>query len=306
MLKRTRLAVLAVVVLFATTAVAQVSLTTLGSPSTQNFDSLASSGTPAWTDNSTLPGWYSQFTAVTTNPTTYATGTGTSTTGALYSFGVAGTNPVTDRALGSLASGTPGNILFAVRFANNTGTTITSFNISYNGEEWRNGGNATPQKLDFQYQIVSAGTITDANTPTTGWTDFDSLDFTSPIATVTAAALDGNAAANRTALSATLTVSVPAGQEIWLRWLDTNDAGNDHGLAIDDLSVTPQGVPPNNPPTITAPANPITTVAQNAAPFTVGLSGSDDGGIYNWSATTGTGIQSVNVTGGQGTAEQVE
>src|SRR4030095_15196591 len=31
---------------------------------------------------------------------------------------------------------------------------------------------------------------------------------------------------------------VPNGQEIWIRWEDVNDAGNDHGLAIDDLSIT--------------------------------------------------------------------
>ncbi len=58
----------------------------------------------------------------------------------------------------------------------------------------------------------------------------------------------------------------------------------------------------NNPPLITPPANPITTVAQDPAPFTVNVSGTDDGGIYNWSATPGTGVASVNVTAGQGTA----
>ncbi len=58
----------------------------------------------------------------------------------------------------------------------------------------------------------------------------------------------------------------------------------------------------NNPPLITPPASPITTVAQDPAPFTVNLSGTDDGGVYNWSATPGTGVASVNVTGGQGTA----
>src|SRR6185295_8815582 len=58
----------------------------------------------------------------------------------------------------------------------------------------------------------------------------------------------------------------------------------------------------NNAPTITPPANPITTVAQDAAPFTVGLTGSDDGGIYNWSATPGTGVSTVVVSAGQGTA----
>ena len=78
-------------------------------------------------------------------------------------------------------------------------------------------------------------------------------------------------------------------------------AGTDHGLAIDDFSVTPIGAASTTPPTITPPANPIATVTQNAAPFTVNVSGSDDGGIYNWSATPGTGVSTVSVTGGQGT-----
>jgi DNA/RNA endonuclease G (NUC1) len=58
----------------------------------------------------------------------------------------------------------------------------------------------------------------------------------------------------------------------------------------------------NNPPTINAPANPIATVAQNSAPFNVTLTGNDDGGIYNWSATAGTGVTAVTVSSGQGTA----
>jgi DNA/RNA endonuclease G (NUC1) len=57
----------------------------------------------------------------------------------------------------------------------------------------------------------------------------------------------------------------------------------------------------NNAPAINAPANPIATVNQDAAPFTVNLTGNDDGGAYAWSATPGTGVSSVNVTGGQGT-----
>jgi hypothetical protein len=30
---------------------------------------------------------------------------------------------------------------------------------------------------------------------------------------------------------------VNPGQEIFLRWLDIDDSGNDHGLAVDDFSV---------------------------------------------------------------------
>nr|MDQ3283339.1 lamin tail domain-containing protein [Acidobacteriota bacterium] len=58
----------------------------------------------------------------------------------------------------------------------------------------------------------------------------------------------------------------------------------------------------NNAPVITAPANPITTVAQDAAPFPVNVSGTDDNNIFNWSASIGAGVQSVSVTGGQGTS----
>ena len=225
---------------------AQVSLTTIGSPVTQNFDTLSTTGTAnTWTDNVTpLVGWYAQFSATPANPITYRADSGASNTGAVYSWGVASVNPLTERALGSVSSGTPVTILNAVRLVNNTGTTITSLDISYNGEQWRDGGAAVPvaQTTFFEYQVGNAGVITDANTPTTGWTAFSSLDFTSPtfVNTTTGAAVDGNQAANRTAKSANLLVSVAPGQEVWLRWRDPNDTGNDHGLAVDDFSVTPQ------------------------------------------------------------------
>ena len=217
------------------------SITTLESPLTESFDTLASTGTGlVWTDNATIPGWYS-------SRVTYNSGTGSSNTGALYSFGVAGTNPVTDRALGSVGSGGTGTIFYGVRFVNNTGNTITSLDVNYVGEQWRNGGSssATPsvaQTADFQYQVANAGAITGVNVPATGWVDQDALDFTSPIfGTTTNSALDGNAPANRTAKSSTISVTVAPGQEVWLRWRDIDHPNNDHGLAVDELSVTPHG-----------------------------------------------------------------
>src|SRR5436190_402920 len=212
-----------------------------------------------------------------------------------------------------LSSGTPVNVLTAVRFVNNTGATITSLNISYNGEEWRDGGAATPvaQTTFFEYQIANAGTITDANTPGTGWTAFSSLDMTTPTFTNTGsgAALDGNLPANRVAKSATVTVTINPGQEVWLQSAFSGTATFTASLTDNvnapvtravNIAVTPTVV--NNPPTITAPANPIATVAQDAAPFTVGLNGSDDNNIFNWSAVAVTGISSVVVSAGQGTA----
>jgi len=90
---------------------------------------------------------------------------------------------------------------------------------------------------------------------------------------------------------------------------ETNNNNNDFTVATTATGLTPRTSAAlandcsivNNPPTITAPANPITSVAQDAAPFTVTLSGSDDGGVYTWSATPGSGVQTVTVSGGQGT-----
>jgi hypothetical protein len=238
------------------------SITSFGSPITENFDTLASGGTNpiTWTDNSTIPGWYS-------TRITYNFGTGSSNAGAQYSFGAAA---AADRALGTIASGSTLTIFFAARLINNTGGTITSLDINYIGEQWRNGGNTAAHTLAFQYQVADAGTITDADTPSTGWTPFASLDFTGPINTATAGALDGNAAANRTAKSANLPVSVNNGQEIWLRWRDPDDAGADHGLAVDDLSISANGgaatppVVPTCPPTVTTTSGTPTSAPVSA------------------------------------------
>ncbi|MBK9288285.1 MAG: hypothetical protein IPN38_11530 [Flavobacteriales bacterium] len=62
----------------------QVNMTTTGSHS-QTFDGLANTGsTNTWADNSTIANWYAQRTG---NGTTYTASTGSSNSGALYSFG---------------------------------------------------------------------------------------------------------------------------------------------------------------------------------------------------------------------------
>ena len=237
------------------------SITQLGVPLTEKFDGLASAGTGiAWTDDSTIPGWWS-------TRLTYNSGTGSSNTGALYSFGVAGTNPVTDRALGSVASGGTLTVFHAAKLTNNTGGTIDSLAVSYAGEQWRNGGNVAAHTLTFQYQVADPGTIAGANAPTTGWTTVPELSFTGPITGAVAATLDGNAPANRIVRSATLVVTVANGREIWFRWQDPDDGGSDHGLAVDDFSVTAGGSPGDGAPTVgaTAPANAATNVPVGSA-----------------------------------------
>jgi len=199
---------------------------------TETFNTL--SNTAGSTTNSTLPtGWYiTEAGNGARDNEQYAVDTGGSTTGDIYSYGSAAS---TDRALGELRSGTliP---LFGAKFTNNTGVTITSLDVSFTGEQWRFGGvhSTVADRLDFQYSLnatdLSTGTYLDAN----------ALDFNPLVTTGTAGALDGNAAANRTALSSTITgLSIPNGATFFLRWSDVDATGADDGLAVDDFSVTP-------------------------------------------------------------------
>jgi hypothetical protein len=266
----------------ALSASAQINFSS-GSPYQQNFDTLAStsSGPTNWTDNQTLPGWYAAK-AVGGTITNYVVGAGAANGGAIYSFG--STN-ATDRALGSVSSGTPGTLAYGIRFKNDTDRAITNITVSYTGEQWRNGGNANVQTLAFAY-FTSASTIESPDPGNSStWTPVNALDFKTPIATATAAPLDGNAAANRQIFSAVLltNAAVFPGQEIFLRWLDINDSGNDHGFAVDDLTVTFTSTDPiQNPISIPAAGQPVsrTNNAGTSAIFSVNASGSSP--RYQW------------------------
>jgi DNA/RNA endonuclease G (NUC1)/methionine-rich copper-binding protein CopC len=209
-----------------------VSIASFGSAVTQNFDTLVQSGTGTLAAN-TPAGW--GFSESSTNAnTTYTAGTGSSTTGDTYSFGSAAVPG--DRALGQLRSGTLISILGGT-FQNNTGGAITSLAVSYVGEQWRLGatGRTTQERMDFQYS-------TNATSLTTGtWIDVNALDFNPPTAGVVGA-LDGNAGANRIALSSTIPgLSIPNGANFWIRWTDVDATGADDGLAVDDFSLTASG-----------------------------------------------------------------
>ena len=168
-------------------------ITTLGVPITQNFDTLPASGSATFTNDVTIPGWYS---ARTGTGTTIVANDGTNAAGNLYSFGT-GTN--TDRALGSVGSSNAavGNLFWGILLTNNTGSTITSLDVAYTGEQWRNSA-AAAQTIAFSYVTGASFTGSLADFQAAG-TNVTALDFTSPITGGTAGALNGNLAANRTA-----------------------------------------------------------------------------------------------------------
>ncbi len=235
---------------YSVTAQAQVVISSTTTTYTQNFNTLrATSGT-----SSTLPiGWRLLETGANAN-TSYATDAGASTTGNTYSYGT-GTN--TERAFGTLLSGSLTSTL-GVQIRNSTGQTITSITISYTGEQWRCGTAGRTDQLDFQYSLNATSLSTGT------WTDNNSLDFLSPN-TATTGAKDGNAAANRTVKTVTITgLSIANNALFWLRWSDADASGADDGLAIDDVSFS-LGASDVTAPVLAGlnPANTSTAVALN-------------------------------------------
>lgn len=231
---------------------------------TQNFDTLAASGAGlAWANNSTLPGWF-LFNKNLASITSYVAGNGASNTGSFYSLGLSA-----DRALGGVASGgayfgspaqgaVAGWIALAVR--NDTGGSVDGITLRFNGEQWRNGGNTEPQPMVLEYGM--GATFADVPEWLPAGANFN---WQSPVATGTAAAVDGNVAGRVNNVGGDLRgLGWAPGATLWLRWVELNDVGNDHGLAIDDVSIT-LALPDTTAPTLQAsiPAAAATGVALN-------------------------------------------
>ena len=219
-----------------TSIAAPIAMTGAGSYS-ENFDTLPTTGsTNAWTDDSTLPAWYAQ--RQNTGAVVVIASNGGSNSGAMYSFG---TGTATERSLGSIGSGTPGHWAWGVLLQNTSAGTLVIDSIAFTGEQWRKENNAAVNKLTFSYQKSSSPitTLTPATALPGGWSAIAALDFSSPITGATAAtALDGNLPANQAALSNNPSISVAAGEYVFLRWHDLNDTGSDHGLGIDNLTIS--------------------------------------------------------------------
>lgn len=218
-------------------ASAQVSITSLGTPVTQNFSSLGNSAT------ATLPsGWRVNSSAVTTNYNSAATATthvgGTDTpnklsgtsNGGTYNFAHGKANGGnSERAVGWLSGGSNNyatNRNLFVRLVNSTGSTITGLSVGYNIEKYRNG--TTQNTISF-----FGGP--DGST----WTSFPAGDHTFNS--------DGNTNTPATPSSVSKSVSITGisiapGDSYYLRWnYNGSAAANAQALGIDDFSVSASG-----------------------------------------------------------------
>lgn len=239
----------------------------------QNFDTLPAAGTTTWTDNATLSGWYAQRSVTNTTMSIVSTNGG-SGTGALYSFGTTGS---TDRALGSVGSGNAGSFAWGVAFRNDTAGLLSFTSLSFFGEQWRSGGtNSAAQTVSFSYQIGSGASDLTAGSDS-AWTLLPSLNFTSPVNSATAGALNGNLEANRVSVSSGLDLLLAPGAWITFRWRDIDHTGTDHGLAIDDFRLDWSVQPPGDKPEVTSADTASSTLGQ---PFQFQLAATGSPAFY--------------------------
>ncbi|MDY0745401.1 PEP-CTERM sorting domain-containing protein [Paucibacter sp. R3-3] len=246
--------VLALAVLASASLAAQAHVS-LGSDSatyTQNFNSLTTStSSQTFINDTTLAGW-SLFNASGAAIGTYAADTGGSNAGSFRSYGATGS---TDRAFGAVTSGgtyfgspASGAVAgyMALALDNSSGKVLDSLTLSFSSEQWRNGGNTSTQTAVLQYGFGSSfGAVA-------SWTAAgSSFNLSSPVTGSTAATVDGNGAGHIGGLGGTLSdLDWASGQTLWLRWQYTNNVGNDHGLAIDDLSLQVAAAPVPEPATV--------------------------------------------------------
>lgn len=278
-----------VLILSSTPASAQFVSLVGGPPPVQDFNALAASGT-----SSTLPnGWYLAETDDNAN-SEYRAGDGSVNSGDTYSFG-AGTD--SERAFGTLQSSSLVSRIGA-QLRNDSGLAVTEITVNYTGEQWRLGATGRADTLKFEYSANATG----LNDPAANWTPALALDFDSPTTTGATGALDGNASANRTAISAAINgLNVAPNATLWVRWSDVGVAGSDDGLAIDDVSFSVDGEPPvDNPPQVssTVPANGAVGVALNASisvTFSEAVTTSDP---WFTLACTVSGTHTATVSGG--------
>jgi hypothetical protein len=225
-------------------ASAAIVISSAGQSYNQNFDTLTVATTSqSWANDATLSGW-SLFNGTGAAITSYVGGNGGSNAGSFYSLGAASS---TDRALGGIGSGgtyfgspASGAVAgyVAASFTNSSGLALSGFTLSFDGEQWRNGGNTSAQAMVLEYGFGSSFSAV------TSWlAPGGAFDWTSPVATATAAAVNGNVAGWVAGRGGTVSTVWNAGDTLWVRWIERNDAGNDHGLAIDNFSFTAGAAP---------------------------------------------------------------
>ena len=215
---------------------------------TQNFDSAPIPSTTrdawTWTDNSTFAGWYRRANVNNDTQTPdpdladyTAKGAGVTVPGFYNAH--AGTS--TDAAVGFFVDGQPDGLKkgsIGMVFQNNTGTTLTGFDVAYKGEKWYQ--HTADTTLLFQYTVQNSFADINSDIDRAGagiWTDVGGLSWTEAAAASTGW-MNGSTAANGTNFNASVSgLSLADGQSLIVRWRIPLTGTKEQGLFIDDVTV---------------------------------------------------------------------
>ena len=166
----------------------------------------------------------------------FLTGTGSGTGQGVYSVGSSGS---TDRALGSMASGT-GISSVGLIFTNTTGFTLNKISVALTAEQWRKGGSTNRNTWTCKYKT---GILQDINV--SGCSELAALNFYSPINTSGSGSLNGNLPEQQIQVNQSLEINEwKPGEQLVLRWEDADESGSDDLVAIDQFSFQAEYIPP--------------------------------------------------------------
>ncbi|HJV19633.1 MAG TPA: T9SS type A sorting domain-containing protein [Sediminibacterium sp.] len=266
----------------------------------QNFDELPASGTYVLSGKGphllTSPpvgagetdGWMFRQTGGTGSNAVFLVGSGTGTGQGVYSAGSPGS---TDRALGTLASGS-GNYSIGLVLINNTGAVLNSISVAFITEQWRKGGSGKPNRWTCKYKTGRMEQIDQD-----GLQELALLNFSSVVSSTGAGSLNGNLPANQAKISQTVRISNwNPGERLLLCWEDADESGSDDLVAIDQFEFSadyaePEPVSVHEFLRLSAPATNADTIRYSIR-FDGNISGLTTG---NFSLQT-TGLRNAAIT----------
>ncbi|MGE0637632.1 MAG: T9SS type A sorting domain-containing protein [Bacteroidia bacterium] len=198
-------------------------LSALNTPASENFNGMAASSSAATptgfgiqdANTTTIATAVTQQASSTTNPTP--------TTGAAYNFGQG--SGTAERSLGLMYSGSYSGKSIIVAVKNNTGSSGTIFELSFDYEQYRR--NTATQTFKLQY----------STSLTSGWADVASGNFSSMLIGASTYGFTTLVASQGiTALQYTPTVAVPTGNIVYFRWI-LDGSSFSGAVGIDNFSV---------------------------------------------------------------------
>jgi hypothetical protein len=193
----------------------------------QNFSSLSTSTNTTQTFN--LAGWslHSSGEGATTNYTPqWQTGI---SAGVFYH---ARNTAETNRSfLGGRTTSGLGNVSMGLQLQNNSGVTLTSFDLSFLASQFYKTGVAQQQRVYFS---------TNATSLTTGtWTQMASLTYTGPYITGNAAVSSAEEINSRVSLGITgQAIEWEPGENLWIRWTSYRDLPGSYSAGAAVLGIT--------------------------------------------------------------------